>query len=92
MFVPRSLEDTVPVIQQEQVLMVYDRSKQLQHFVREVSFDAGEGEFGFIVPSPKQPEVAAARSPFGALRAAYPFAPPNTFASKGAPGSRGNGC
>lgn len=91
MFVPRSLEDSVPAIQQEQVLLVYDRQKKLEHFVREVSFDAGNTEFGFIVPTPKKPEVAAATSPFKALREAYPFEPKRPMHSKGAPGSRGYG-
>lgn len=88
MFVPRNLEDTIPVIRQEQVLIVYDQKAQLQHFVREVNFDAGDGEFGFIVPTPKQPEVAAAKAPFDALRKAYPFEPPAQLGG-GPPGSRG---
>ncbi|HMR78092.1 MAG TPA: DUF2330 domain-containing protein [Polyangiaceae bacterium] len=88
MFVPRNLEETIPTIRQEQVLIVYDQKQQLQHFVREVSFDAGNGEFGFIVPTPKQPEVAAAKSPFAELRKAYPFEPPHQFEG-GPPGSRG---
>ncbi len=67
MFVPRSLEQSIPTIRQEQVLIVYDRAEQRQHFVREVNFEAGDGDFGFIVPTPKQPEVAAAKSPFKAL-------------------------
>jgi hypothetical protein len=91
MFVPRSLEDTVPAIQQEQVLIVYDQQKQLEHFVREVSFEAGNTEFGFIVPTPKKPEVAAAKSPFKALREAYPFEHKHARDFGGAPGSRGIG-
>ena len=88
MFVPRSLEQSIPTIRQEQVLIVYDRAQQKQHFVREVNFDAGDGDFGFIVPTPKQPEVAAAKSPFKALRKAYPFEPPSQLGG-GPPGSRG---
>lgn len=91
MFVPRSLEETVPAIQQEQVLIVFDREKKQQHFVREVSFDAGDGEFGFIVPTPKKPEVAAAKSPFKALREAYPFEKQPPAFGGGPPGSRGKG-
>jgi hypothetical protein len=89
MFVPRSLEETIPAIQQEQVLIVYDSEKKQQHFVREVSFEAGDGEFGFIVPTPKKPEVAAAKSPFKALREAYPFEKQPRAVAGGPPGSKG---
>jgi hypothetical protein len=75
MFVPERLEDRVPAIAQEHVAMIFDREKELEHFVREVSFDAGDSAFGFIVPTPTQPTVAAEKSPFAKLRAAYSFAP-----------------
>lgn len=73
MFAPRRLEDGIPAIAQERVVMIFDREKELQHFVREVHFDAGDDSFGFVVPTPSQPSVAAAKSPFDALAADYPF-------------------
>lgn len=89
MFVPSNIEDQVPRIAQEQVLLIYNRESQMQHFVREVNFDAANSEFGFIVPTPTQPEVAEAKSPFAALRDSYPFEPPSGGGRGGPPGSRG---
>jgi len=88
MFVPQRLEDPVPAIAQEQVVMIFDRDRELQHFVREVHFDAGDSTFGFVVPTPTKPTVAGAKSPFPSLAKDYPFQPPRDF-SKG--GSRGIG-
>src|SRR5262245_60733268 len=73
MFVPRRLEDTVPAILQEQVVMIYDRENETEHFVREVRFDAGDDSFGFVVPTPTQPTVGAEKSPFKSLGDAYPY-------------------
>ena len=73
MFVPRNLEESVPTIMQEKVLILYDSAKEQQHFVRQIHFDAGNTEFGFIVPTPDRPQVAAAKSPFKNLQRDFPF-------------------
>lgn len=41
----------------EQVLLVWDRATQTQHFVRQVRFSDAGGRFGFIVPSPSKPTL-----------------------------------
>jgi hypothetical protein len=62
-----------PSLQHEQVLLVFDPTKEREHFVREVAFRNGNESFGFVVPTPSRPEVAAvAHSPFVALQAAAP--------------------
>jgi hypothetical protein len=76
MMLPHKLEDTVPAIMQEQVVMIFDRENETEHFVREVRFDAGDESFGFVVPTPTQPTVGAEKSPFKALRDAYPYEKP----------------
>ena len=73
MFVPTDLADAVPTIMQEKVLILHDAEKGRQHFVRQVNFDAKDTEFGFIVPTPSQPQVAKAKAPFKALRKSFPF-------------------
>jgi len=53
-------------IADQQILVVWDRATRIEHFIREAKFAAGgapgspqEG-FGFLVPSPTVPEIAAA--------------------------------
>ncbi len=70
-------EDTVPAVAVENVLVIHDAASGLQHFVREVRFATADESFGFIVPTPSQPEVAKVdRSPFAALGSALAFRPP----------------
>src|SRR5262245_40554170 len=73
MMLPHRLEDTVPSISQEHVVMIFDKENETEHFVREVRFDAGDDSFGFVVPTPTQPTVGAEKSPFKALGDAYPY-------------------
>ena len=61
---------TTPSLSHEQVLLIYDTASRKEHFVREVTFRNGLEPFGFVVPTPSRPEVAAVKqSPFPALRA-----------------------
>jgi hypothetical protein len=68
-------EDRVPSLAYEQTLIVFDEAKQREHFVREVVLNAGQQTFGFVVPTPARPEVAAMESPFGKLHKSFPFGP-----------------
>ncbi len=63
-----------PSLAYEQALIVFDATKRREHFVREVVFRAAQEPFGFVVPTPTRPEVAAVKkSPFTALRTQFPF-------------------
>src|SRR5688572_8580625 len=52
----------------ETAVIVWDAKAKVEHFVRSASFATTSAEFGFLVPTPGRPEVAAA-SPavYGAL-------------------------
>jgi hypothetical protein len=59
------------------VLLLYDAAQRKEHFIREVTFRNGLEPFGFVVPTPTRPEVAALKhSPFPGLRS---FAPTDDF-------------
>ncbi len=66
-----------PSLSYEQVLILHDPSSGTEHFIREVAFHGGAEPFGFVVPTPTEPVVAKVeKSPFEALRRAFPFARP----------------
>lgn len=47
-----------PVVNADQtVLIIWDAANQTQHFIRQASFKSEADDFGFIVPSPTQPEL-----------------------------------
>ena len=49
----------MPVVNADQtVIMIWDAARQTQHFIRKASFESAAEDFGFIVPSPTQPELA----------------------------------
>jgi hypothetical protein len=55
----------------QEVLIAYDAATKREHFVRRAAFNTGEQAFGFLVPTPTQPELAEApNSVFSALREA----------------------
>jgi hypothetical protein len=63
-----------PSLAYEQTLIVFDAERGREHFVREVVFRTADEAFGFVVPTPSRPEVAAVKSsPFAGLRSSYPF-------------------
>lgn len=63
-----------PSLVVEQVLIVWDRPKHREHFVRQVVFRGDSGRFGFVVPTPTVPEVAAAPGfSFTGLELDHPF-------------------
>jgi hypothetical protein len=44
------------------VIMIWDADKKVQHFIRQANFKTDAQDFGFIVPSPNQPELASANN------------------------------
>lgn len=44
----------------ETALIVWDAATKTEHFVRAASFTANSADFGFLVPTPSKPDVAAA--------------------------------
>lgn len=42
------------------VIMIWDAVAKRQHFIRQASFQANAKDFGFIIPTPSQPELAEA--------------------------------
>jgi hypothetical protein len=67
-----------PRLTGERVLILYDESARLEHFVRELHVDdAPRSGFGFIVPVPSQPTVARAHAQlFDDLAAQFPWREP----------------
>lgn len=64
-----------PSLSREKVLLIHDRARGRQHFVREVAFRRAAEPFGFVVPTPSRPDVASIKKqPFTALREQFPFA------------------
>ena len=45
-------------IRGEQALIVWDEERGVEHFIRRADFDTQAKAFGFIVPTPTQPELA----------------------------------
>src|SRR5688572_6739034 len=57
---PAPPEGASVVIAQEEAVIVWDDAKKLEHFVRRAVFDTKARDFGFLVPTPTQPELAEA--------------------------------
>jgi hypothetical protein len=48
-----------PVVNADQtVLIIWDAATKTQHFIRKASFKSDADDFGFLVPSPSQPELS----------------------------------
>jgi hypothetical protein len=48
-----------PVVNADQtVVIIWDADTKMQHFIRKASFKSDANDFGFLVPSPSQPELA----------------------------------
>jgi hypothetical protein len=48
-----------PVVNADQtVLIIWDTATNTQHFIRQPSFKSAADDFGFLVPTPTQPELA----------------------------------
>lgn len=83
----------LPALEVEQTLIIHDPAKQVEHFVREVSFRKGNTTFGFVVPTPSRPEVAKVDdAPFRRLQKEFPFRPPSRgFGGLGGGAGTGSG-
>jgi hypothetical protein len=47
-----------PIVNADQtVIIVWDAEKKQQHFIRKASFAAADKDFGFIIPSPTEPNL-----------------------------------
>ncbi|MBI3721868.1 MAG: DUF2330 domain-containing protein, partial [Fimbriimonas ginsengisoli] len=59
-----------PVVNADQtVVIIWDAEKKMQHFIRQASFKSEADDFGFLVPSPTQPELAeSGNDAFATLR------------------------
>lgn len=81
-----------PSLAFEQALIVWDETSRREHFIREVAFRRTSEPFGFVVPTPSLPEVAAvAKSPFPTLRADFPYEGPRGWAPPGSGTGQGFG-
>jgi hypothetical protein len=48
-----------PVVNADQtVIMIWDANTKTQHFIRQASFKSAAEDFGFLIPSPTQPELS----------------------------------
>src|SRR6516165_1658307 len=48
----------IPVVNADQsVIILWDAANKTEHFIRKASFQSAGDDFGFIVPSPNQPEL-----------------------------------
>src|SRR5881296_2056014 len=47
-----------PVVNADQtVVIIWDAATKTQHFIRQASFKSEADDFGFLVPTPSQPEL-----------------------------------
>lgn len=60
-------------------IIVWDEMRQIQHFVRNASFDSNAKDFGFIAPTPTVPELAEANEEAFRLLASLKPAAPQIF-------------
>ena len=50
------------------IIMIWDPAAKRQHFIRQASFKTDNADFGFLIPSPSQPELAeSGNNAFGKL-------------------------
>jgi hypothetical protein len=48
-----------PVVNADQsVIIIWDAASQTQHFIRQASFKSEADDFGFLIPSPSEPELS----------------------------------
>ncbi|MCC7537234.1 MAG: DUF2330 domain-containing protein [Deltaproteobacteria bacterium] len=57
---PAPMPGTYVSVTDEEALVVWDAARRVQHFVRRASFEGSSESFGFLVPTPTQPELAEA--------------------------------
>ena len=81
----------LPSLSRELALVVFDPDRHVQHFYRELVFRDAKSPFGFVIPTPGEPSIHPASSPFDALEKAFPFesATPSPLGLSGIGGSHG---
>src|SRR5581483_8027308 len=59
-----------PVVNADQtVIILWDAAAKKEHFIRQASFKSDADDFGFLIPSPSQPELdESGNEAFGVLR------------------------
>lgn len=74
------------------VILIWDPVEKMQHFIRRASFESDGDDFGFLIPSPTQPELAESGDDAFAIfaRATEPLIITRTAAEE--PSSSGCGC
>src|SRR5690242_12489354 len=72
------IEDgSAPRLSTERVALIMDDDKDLEVFVREVTFDGASSAFAFVVPVPTRPDLGAVPSTFFEyLSRSFPLDPP----------------
>ncbi len=53
-------EDETVRVEAEDALIVWDDRTKTEHFIRRAAFETSSKDFGFLVPTPNQPELAEA--------------------------------
>lgn len=54
---PAPRDGSVVVNADQTVIIIWDAKKRMQHFIRQASFAGTEADFGFLIPSPTEPEL-----------------------------------
>src|SRR5438132_1374886 len=57
---PLSSKGSHVAVVTESALIIWDEKEKTQHFIRRAAFDTKVPYFGFLVPTPSQPELAEA--------------------------------
>lgn len=90
-----SSEDTTVQVDGEEVLIVWDAEASREHLIRHIGFQGDAEDFGFLVPTPSEPEVAEVTgTPFETLFRLYHRPAPrarSTLRSRGGGGGIGLG-
>lgn len=80
-----------PVVNADQtVILIWDAATKTQHFIRQASFKSEADDFGFLVPSPTQPELAESGNE--AFPVLLKLTEPETIKMRRPSGGMGCGC
>ncbi|HVK09948.1 MAG TPA: DUF2330 domain-containing protein [Gemmataceae bacterium] len=80
-----------PVVNADQtVILLWDAANKTQHFIRKASFKSDADDFGFLIPSPSQPELAESGN--DAFPTLQKLTEPAVIQQKAPSGDGGCGC
>ena len=54
---PTPRRDVAVVNADQTVILIWDAANKTQHFIRRASFKSAGDDFGFLIPSPSQPDL-----------------------------------